>query len=280
MLPENSAQLIFADVEALTQRRAFNEILEGTLRSFVRSNEKAPNEELLRASSIDAVVVGFDREWGWSCILQGDFRLTLDALRRASGESGKSPYTELVEIRGDVEIYGVFADRSHGPRDELYLALPDLETLALTEDLHRMREMVDRRQGGLSLPHALAVMLEDWGLPDYLHVFDVENYRDNSDRSSPMSHPAEFMKFYGVHVTLADDLTTTIRMLQQFDNEQRASAAAAWLQAQTEPHYRTIRYGKTVMHSQWTQRGPTVYAHITVPDEDSLDLIGDITWGN
>ena len=203
-----------------------------------------------------------------------------DALRRASTGSGDSPHTELVETRGEVEIYGVFLDRSHGPRDQLYLALPDLETLALSKDLHRVREMVDRLQGGLRLPHALNILVEDWGLPDYLHVFDVESYRETNDRSSPMSQPAEFMKFYGVHVTLADDLTTTIRMLQQFDNEQRASAAAAWLQAQTEPHYRTIGYRKKVMHSQWTQRGPTVYAHITVPDEDSLDLIGDITWGN
>ena len=159
--------------------------------------------------------------------------------------------------------------------DELYLAVPDAETLALTKELDRAREMVERRLDGGTLPQPLAVMLDDWGLPDYFHAFDTAAYGFGGQ-----PNPMDATKFYAAYVTLEEDENTTLRLLYQFDSDDQASEAAAWLQEQTESHFRTIGYNKQMQHSQWMQKGPTVHAHITVPDEDALDLIWDVTWGN
>ena len=134
--------------------------------------------------------------------------------------------------------------------------------------------MIYRRLDGGSLPQPLAVMLDDWGLPDHFHAYDT------SAVGGGQSTPLDATKFYAVHVTLEEDENTTLRLLYQFDSDDQASEAAAWLQEQTEPRFRAIGYNKRMQHSQWAQRGPTVHAHITAPDEDALDLIWDATWGN
>ena len=66
---------------------------------------------------------------------------------------------------------------------------------------------------------------------------------------------------------LGEDSTTTLRALQQYDNEEQAAAAVAWLNEQPEPHLRDIGWGGSATIDQWRSKGSTVYGEATVPDE-------------
>ena len=273
MLPSDAAQFVFANIETAMERPVFREELEYGLEEFV-DDEKSPGAELFRASGVTAMVLGYNLDYDWYCILRGDFTLMQEALKLATTISGDNPSTELIEEHQGVEIFGVFLERSYAQRDVLYLAMPYQDTLVLTKEFEPMKEMVGRRLDGGSLPQPLAVMLDDWGLPDYIHAYDTAAV------GGGQSTPLDATKFYAAHVTLEENEDTTLRLLYQFDSDDQASEAAAWLQEQTEPRFRTIGYNKRMQHSQWTQKGPTVHAHITAPDEDALDLIGDVTGGN
>ena len=268
ILPADTSQISFVNIETVMLRPAFKEDLEYSLEDFIRSNEKAPSEELLRSAGVSALVLGYDREYEWSCILRGDSAMIQKALSQAAMEPGVSPSTKLVEIHRNVEIFGVFVDRTHAPVDELYLVIPDRQILILSKGLGRAREMVDRRLDGVGLPEPLAMMLRDWGRADYLEIFEMENNRGDAP-----SRPIDVSEFLVIHATLEEDATTRLRVLQQFGDETQAALAAAWLQEQTEPHWRNIGYGAGVQVEQWLQKGSTVYAEVAVPDEEVLGLI-------
>ncbi len=268
MLPANTSQFSFVNIETVMRRPPFQEVLEYSLEDFIGSNEKAPSEELLRSAGVSALVLGNTRDYEWSCILRGDFTMIQEALSQAAMESGASPYTKLVENHRNVEVFGVFVDRTHAPVDELYLVMPDRQTLILSKDLDRAREMVDRRLDSVGLPEPLAMMLGDWGSADYLQIFEMEG-----DSGDAQSRPIDASEFLVIHATLEEDATTRLRVLQQFGDETQAALAAAWLQEQTEPRWRNIGYGTGVQVEQWLQKGPTVYAEVAVPDEEVLGLI-------
>ena len=267
MLPAGTAEFMFANIETVIERPVFQEIFEYGLMDFV-GDEKSPSEELLRSAGVNALVLGNNREYEWSCILRGDFTLMQEALELATAISGYNPSTKLVEEHRGIKIFGVFLERSYAQPDVLYLAMPDLDTLALTKDLDRMREMIERRLDGGSLPVPLAAMLEDWGLPDYYFALSVGGLGDDSQ-----DNPMAASRFYAFHATLSSGSATILRALQQFDGEEQAAAASAWLQEQTEPRFRRIGWGDSVSIDEWRQKGATVYAEATVPDEDMPALV-------
>ena len=266
VLPAGTTQFMFANIETVLERPVFEEIFEYGLMDFV-DDEKSPSEELLRSSAVNALILGHDREFEWSCILSGDFMLMQNALELATTMPNANPFTELVEERRGIRIFGVFLDDGYHPLDELYLAMPNRDTLVLTKDLDRMREMVERRLDGGSLPEPLAVMLEDWGLPDYLFVSLQESGSDSQDR------PTAASRLYAFHATLSEGETTTLRGLRQFDDEEQAAIAVTWLQEQTNPRFRRLGWGDYVSIDEWRQKGSTVYAEVTVPDEDLPNLV-------
>ena len=257
----------YANIETVMERPAFEEILEYGLMDFV-NDEKSPSEELLRSSAVNVLILGYDHEYEWFCILRGDFTLMQESLELATTIPDTNPFTELVEDSRGVKIFGVFLDDGYHPLDELYLATLNQDTLLLTKDLDLMREMVERRLDGGSLPEPLAVMLEDWGLPDYYFAQSLEGM-DGDSQDSPIAAS----RVYAFHATLSEGETTTLRALRQFDDEEQASRAVAWLQEQTEPRYRRIGWGDHVSIDQWRHRGATVYAEATVPDEDVPALV-------
>ena len=267
MLPASTTDFMFANIETVMERPVFQEIFQYDLMDFV-DDEKSPSEELLRSAGVNALILGNNREYEWSCILRGDFTLMQEALNLAITISGNNPSTELVEEHRGIKIFGVFLERSYAQRDVLYLAMPSLDTLALTKDLDRMREMIERRLDGGSLPESLAAMLEDWGLPDYYFALSLGGLGGDSQDS-----PIAAARFYAFHATLSSGSTTILRALQQFDGEEQAAAAVAWLQEQAEPRFRRIGWGDSVSIDEWRQKGATVYAEATVPDEDVPGLV-------
>ena len=260
--------LMFVDIETVTQRPAFQEDVEFQLSHFVSMEEVGLAEELLRSIGTHAIALSSPYSGsGWACVLKGDFTRVQGALRQAA-ESGTGLSTTITETHQQVEIFALIRHHSSGYESQIYLAMPDQQTLAVSPDLNTVRVMIEQRQAGLSLPQPMAVMLQDWGFPDYLQVFEAENF-SSDDQSTPI----DALRLYGVHLTLADDATTTLRFLQQFEDATEATAAKAWLQEQSEPHLQRVGLGRGVQIDQWRVKGPTVYAEVTVPDEDVLDLI-------
>ena len=203
MLPASTTDFMFTNIETVMERPVFQETFQYGLMDFV-GDEKSPSEELLRSAGVNALALGNNREYEWSCILRGDFTLMQEALNLATTMSGNNPSTELVEEHRGIKIFGVFLERSYAQRDVLYLAMPSLDTLALTKDLDRMREMIERRLDGGSLPEPLAAMLEDWGLPDYYFALSLGGLGGDFQDS-----PIAAVRFYAFHATLSSGSTTS-----------------------------------------------------------------------
>ncbi len=259
--------LMFVNLETLTQRPAFREYVEFELDHFVNMDEIPLAQELLRSIGADAIALSSPyNRYEWACVLKGDFTRVQGALRQAA-EAGTGLSATTIETHRQVEIFALVRKRAIS-ESEVYMAVLDQETLAVSPDLDAVREMTDRWQDGLSLPQPLAVMLQDWGLPDYLQGAEV-----GSDSSDVQSRPIDAVKFQALHATLAQDATTTLRLILYFDDEDQAAAAAAWLGEQEGPHMRNIGYGSGAQIDQWRVRGTTVYAEATVPDEDVPDLV-------
>ena len=142
--------------------------------------------------------------------------------------------------------------------------MPSQETLATSPDLEAVREMIDRQIDGGDLPQPLAVMVEDWGLSDFLQAIVLEDYGGGIN---VQESPINAARFYAFHATLGEDSATTLRALQQYDDEEQAAAAVAWLNEQPKPHWRDIGWGGSATIDQWRSNGSTVYGEATVPDE-------------
>ncbi len=267
MLPADTKVHIFVDLETVTQRPAFRDDVEFQLSHFVDGDEIPLAEDLLRSIGADAIALSsLYTRFGWACVLRGDLTRVQGVLRQAA-ESGAGLSASIIETHRKVEIFALVRERARS-KSEVYLAVLDQETLAASPDLDAVREMIDRRQDGLILPQPLAMMILDWGLPDYLAVHKTENGSGDAQSS-----PIDAVKIYAVHATLAEDATTTLRFLNYFDDEEQAATAADWLGEQEEPYLRNVGYGIGAQIDKWRAKGPTVYAEVTVPDKDALELI-------
>ncbi len=269
MLPAGASQFIFVDIEAAVERSAFRESVEFQLGHFVNLDEIPLAEELLRSIGVSAMALGdFYTGSEWACILSGDFALVQGALRLAGAvDSVGGLSASMIDAHRDVEIFSLVRNTSRS-EIQVYLAIPDRKTLAASQDLELVKEIIDRQRDGLSLPQSFAVMLEDWGHPDYLDAL-----RLGSDPNLTLPGPLSAAKYYVFHATLGENATTTMRALQQFSDDDQAAAAAAWLGEQEDSFWRRIGYGSGARIDQWRAEGQSVYGEANVTDEDFLALI-------
>ena len=268
-LPAGASQFIFVDIEAATERSAFRESVEFQLGHFVNLDEIPFAEELLRSIGVSAMALGdFYTGSEWACILSGDFALVQGALRLAAAvDSGGGLSAGMIDAHRDVEIFSLVRNTSRS-EIQVYLAIPDRKTLAASQDLELVKEIIDRQRDGLSLPQSFAVMLEDWGHPDYLDAL-----RLGSDPNLTLPGPLSAAKYHAFHATLGENATTTMRVLQQFSDDDQAAIAAAWLGEQEDPVWRSVGYGNGAEIDQWRAKGQSVYGEANVADEDVLGLI-------
>ena len=269
MLPAGASQFIFVDIEAAMERPALREVVEFQLGDFVNLDEIPLAEELLRSIGVSAMALGdFYTRYEWACILSGDFALVQGALRlAAAAESVGGLSASMIDAHRDVEIFSLVRNTSRS-EIQVYLAIPDRKTLAASQDLELVKEIIDRQRDGLSLPQSFAVMLEDSGHPDYLDAL-----RLGSDPNLTLPGPLSAAKYYAFHATLGENATTTMRALQQFSDDDQAAAAAAWLGEQEDSFWRRIGYGSGARIDQWRAEGQSVYGEANVTDEDFLGLI-------
>ena len=270
MLPADS--LIYAQINIGTTsiRPELQEHVEFQLGHFVSGDELAIAEELLGTAGVRTLTVSIPYEgYEWACILQGDLLMIAIALA-AGAESEAGLSASIVETHAGTDIYALVRTRSSGRQSEIYIAILESQTLAASPDLPALREVVERRQGALELPHALSGMIEDWGLGDFLQVRNTAYFELGATMQGT---PLDKQRLFGFHATLSEDSTTVLRAVQQYDDEDQAAAAVAWLQGQAEPWWRNIGYGASVTFDQWRHRGATVYSEVTVRDGDVPDLV-------
>ena len=134
-----------------------------------------------------------------------------------------------------------------GLETELFLAIPGKEILATRGDLASVRDTIDRQQNGGYLPQAVAVMIEDWGLGESLHITLLEGMPGNE-----MQGPIRARQvFRPVLHARGNALPRCLRGVWQFEDEGQAALAAAWLQEQQDPEWRSILFGGSERVDQW-----------------------------
>ena len=269
MLPAGASQFTFVNLEAAMERPAFRDVVELQLSHFVNLDEIPLAEELLRSTHVSAIVMGdFYTRFEWACILSGDFALVQGALRlAASVDSVGGLSAGMIDAHRDVEIFSLVR-KTRRSEIQVYLAILDRKTLAASQDLELVKEIIDRHRDGLSLPQSFAAMLEEWGHPDYLDAL-----RLGSDPNLTLPGPLSAAKYYAFHATLGENANTTMRVLQQFSDDDQATIAAAWLGEQEDAFWRRIGYGNGARIDQWRAKGQSVYGEANVADEDVLGLI-------
>ena len=270
ILPADSLIYAHINIETTSKRPELQDHVEFQLGHFVSGDELAMAEELLATAGARTLTFSIPYErYEWACILRGD--LSMIAIALATGaESGGGLSASIAERHAGTDIYALVRARSSGRQSEIYLAILDSETLAASPDLPALREVVERARGALELPHALSAMIEVWGLGDFLLLRDIAFFDLGA---STQGTPLDKQRLFGFHATLAEDSTTILRGIQQYDDEEQAAAAAGWLQEQTEPQWLNIGFGSGATINQWQVMGATVYGEAVVPDGDLPGLV-------
>lgn len=265
LLPD-SMMYAYINLETVWRRPDLQEHVEFQLAHFVSLDELPFAEELLVSVGADVLLLSSPfRTYEWAIVLQGDFTRLAEVLR-TSAESGVGLSIDVIDTHREIDIFALVRTKSSGRQSEIYLTLMDSEALAASADHDAVREMIDRHIDGGRLPEDLAILVEDWGLSDFLEAFPMEG-------SVSEDRPTDAAWVFAFHAELSDGSTTTLRALQQYDDEEQAAAAVAWLNEQPEPHWRNIGWGGSAPIDQWRRKGSTVYGEAVVPDEDMPALV-------
>ena len=270
MLPDNSLIYTHINIGSTSQRPDLQEHVEFQLAHFVSEDELPLAEELLASAGVRTVTLSIPHEgYEWVGIIRGDLLMVASALK-SSPESGEGLSVSIIESFAGEDIYALVRTRSSGRQSELYMAIVDDETLAVSPHFAAVLDVIARSQQPLQLPHALSAMIEEWGLGDLLQVLNIPFFGIGATMQGTS---LDRQRLFAYHATLSEGSSTLFRALQQYDDEAEAVAAAAWLQEQDESRWRDIGWGSSVSVEQWRQRGATVYGEATVPDADVPSLV-------
>ncbi len=270
MLPDNSLIYTHINMRSTSQRPDLQEHVEFQLAHFVSEEELPLAEELLASTGVRTVTLSIPHEgYEWVGIIRGDL-LAVASTLGSSPESGEGLSINVIESFAGEDIYALVRTRSTGRQSELYMAIIDDETLAVSPHFAAVLDVIARRHNPLQLPHALSAMIEEWGLGDLLQVLNIPFFGIGATMQGT---PLDRQRLFAYHATLSEGSSTVFRALQQYDDEAQALAAAAWLEKQQEPRWRDIGWGSSVSVEQWQQRGATAYGEVTVPDADVPSLV-------
>ena len=246
--------------------------MELALKHCVSGDEFPFSGELLDSLRPSALAFSFSHSiYQWACIIRGEFAGVDDTLRKAAAPERGLSVTVTDTHRG-VAVYALVRTIDSRYETDIYLSVPSNETLVASPDPGVVRGMIDRHRDGGSLPQPLAEMVEDWGLPDNLTALPVEDYGGFVNVKGIPINETRVLSF---HATFTGGSTATAYFLQQYEDEGQAAEAVAWLNAQTQPHWKKIGLGENTTIDQWRQKGSTVYGEIMLPDEN-LPNVGKI----
>lgn len=270
MLPANSLIYTHINIESVASRPDLQEHVEFQLAHFVSEDELPFAERLLVGSGVRTLTLSRPHErYEWAGILRGDMATIASALL-SSSESGEGLSVSVTETYAGTDIYALVRTRSSGRQSEIYMAVLDDETLAVSPDYPALFDVVARSHEPLQLPHALSLLVQEWGTGDFLQVLNIGFFGLGA---TAQGTPLDRQRLFTFQATLAEDSTTVVRAIQQYDDEVHAIEAANWLEQQEEPRWRNIGWGSSAQVDQWQQRGATVYGEVTVPDAEVPGLV-------
>ncbi len=266
LLPD-SGMYAYINLETVSKRPDLEEHVEFHLSHFVSFDEVPFAEELLVSIGADALVLSSPfRTYEWAIVLSGDFTRLAEALTM-SAQAGTGLSVRVVDSYRDIDIYSLVHTGASGYETEIYLAVVDSETLAASPDPDAVRDVVDRDIDGGQLPKGMAAMVGAWGLSDFFEAFPIQS-------AGGQGRPTDAATVYAFQAELGEGSSSVFRAFRQFDDEDQAAAAAAWLNEQDDPRYREIGWGDSVaIDDQWQVGGKTVYGEVTVSDEDLPYLV-------
>ena len=266
LLPD-SGMYAYINLETVSKRPDLEEHVEFHLSHFVSFDEVPFAEELLVSIGADALVLSNPFQFhGWAMVLAGDFARLAEVLS-AAAQGGGGLSVSVVDSHREIDIYSLLRTRASGYQTEIYLAVVDSETLAASPDPDAVRDVVDRDIDGGQLPKGMAAMVGAWGLSDFFEAFPIQG-------AGGQGRPTDAATVNAFQAELAEGSSSVFRAFRQFDDEEQAAAAAAWLNEQDEPRYREIGWGDSVaIDDQWQVGGKTVYGEVTVSDEDLPYLV-------
>ena len=265
MLPANSLIYTHINIASAAARPDPQEHVEFHLAHFVSEDQLPFAKELLAGSGVRNLTLSRPHEgYEWAGILRGDLMLIASALS-SSSETGGGLSASVSENFAGTDIYSLVGIRESGRQSEIYMAILDDESLAVSPHFAAMLEVIARSPQPLQLPHALSAMIAEWGTGDFLQVLNTAFFGLGA---TAQGTPLDRQRLFAFHAVLSEESTTVLTAIQQYDNEEHAAEAAKRLQQQDEPRWRNIGWGSSATVERWRQRGATVYGEVSVPDAD------------
>ena len=267
-LPADSVHFIFVEVDPVLQRPAMQEEVEYGFEILAGRTFGVTGAELLATADIKSAAFGtIADEYLGAAILVGSFESFLEVLREspslAETNSRFDPPGVLDPHRG-VELF-VFPWY-----DDLFIAVPDSDTLLLSESPELLKEIIDRHLDGGELDASLSRLFSHTDRVDFLVAFSLEaEGAGQGDGSSPAAPT-----FYAHAGFLNEGETSTVYAYMEFAEDAHAEEAINFVSEQPDLSDLFFRYNSDTVKpvGELWQDGRAVIAKAVVPDKDVYDL--------
>ena len=265
-LPANSVQFIFVKADALIRRPALKEEVESGIKILESRTSGVLDADLLALAQIRSAAFGITTEYSGAAILLGDFEKFPEVLRQApliADTDSRFERPGMLDPHRDVELF-VFPWY-----DDLFIAVPDSETLLLAQSAALLKEIIDRRLDGAEVDESLAGLLSHTGPIDFLVARRLElEATDQGGATAP------FPVFYAHAGSLEEGERSTVYAYMEFAEPAQAEQAKTRLDEQPDLSDLFFGYNKDTgkpVGEVW-QEGRAVVARAVVPDKDVPDL--------
>ena len=266
-LPSDSFHFIFVEADLVLQRPAMREEVEHGFEILAGRTFGVIGAELLAAADIKSAAFGITGAAGAAIVLLGSFETFLGVLREAPSLAETNSRFDppgLLDPHRDVEMF-VFPWY-----DDLFIAVPDSDTLLLAESPELLKEIIDRHLDGGELDASLVGLLSHTDRVDFLVAFRLETEgAGQGDGSSPA--PPTFYAHAGF---LNEGGTSTVYAYMEFAEDTHAEEAINFVSEQPDLSDLFFRYNRDTVKpvgDLW-QDGRAVIAKAVVPDKDVSDL--------
>ena len=265
-LPTNSSHFVFAEIELVLQRSAMRQEVEDGFDELSKRTYGLIGSELLVSAEIESVAFATNDESASATILVGNFEGFSEGLRKAPSlaetNSRFDPPGVIDPYRG-LELF-VFPWY-----DDLFIAIPDSDTLLLADSPKLLREAIDRQLDGGDLHVSLAALLSHIDRVDFLVAFTLETASaGHDDGSSPLP---TFLAHAGF---LNEDEASTVYAYMEFAEASDAEQIIDSMSGQPDLSDLFFGYKRDTVKptGELWRDGRAVIAKAVVPDKDVSDL--------
>ena len=267
-LPTDSSHFVFAEIELVLRRSAMRQEVEDGFDELSKRTYGLLGSELLVSAEIESVAFATTNNEGASAtILVGNFEGFPEVLRKAPSlvdTSSRFDPPGVIDPHRGLELF-VFPSY-----DDLFMAIPDSDTLLLADSPELLRETIDRHLDGGDLNASLAALLGHAARVDFLVAFNLgsESASQGGGSSPP---PPTFFAHAGF---LNEGETSTVYAYLEFPEADDAQQAMDSMSGQPDLSDLFFGYKRDTVEptGELWQDGRAVIARAVVPDKDVSDL--------